>query len=63
MHGSDSHRGKNSDVEEAIGQDFLSVLKEFWQTVWQLSKGKLCFHTIYSGVGELLTSTESQVGE
>ncbi|XP_054643965.1 uncharacterized protein LOC129188028 [Dunckerocampus dactyliophorus] len=48
---------------EAMKHDFWSASKRFWQTVRRLRKGKQCpVHTVYSGDGGLLTSTEDIVG-
>nr|XP_057925644.1 craniofacial development protein 2-like [Doryrhamphus excisus] len=48
---------------EAMGHDFRSASKRFWQTIRRLRKGKQCpVHTVYSGDGDLLTSTEDVVG-
>uniref|UniRef100_A0A7N8YIA5 MCF.2 cell line derived transforming sequence a n=1 Tax=Mastacembelus armatus TaxID=205130 RepID=A0A7N8YIA5_9TELE len=46
------------EFSEAMDEDYRSVLRKFWQTVWRLRKRKRCFaNTVYSGGGELLTST------
>ena len=43
----------------AMGQDFLSAPKNFFQSVLRFRRGKRNpVHTLYSVGGELLTSTE-----
>ena len=43
---------------EAMEEDYRSVSKTFWQTIRRLRKGKQSStNTVYSGGGELLTST------
>uniref|UniRef100_A0A8C6NPK6 Reverse transcriptase domain-containing protein n=1 Tax=Nothobranchius furzeri TaxID=105023 RepID=A0A8C6NPK6_NOTFU len=44
-------------------KDYRSAPKRFWQTVRRLRRGRQQLaHTVYSGDGELLTSTEAIVG-
>nr|XP_054589525.1 RNA-directed DNA polymerase from mobile element jockey isoform X1 [Nothobranchius furzeri] len=48
---------------EAMEKDYRSAPKRFWQTVRRLRRGRQQLaHTVYSGDGELLTSTEAIVG-
>uniref|UniRef100_A0A3Q3T275 Reverse transcriptase domain-containing protein n=1 Tax=Mastacembelus armatus TaxID=205130 RepID=A0A3Q3T275_9TELE len=48
---------------EAMEKDYLSAPKKFWQTVRRLRRGKQCStNAVYSGSGELLTSTGDIVG-
>ncbi|KAL0203001.1 hypothetical protein M9458_001019, partial [Cirrhinus mrigala] len=48
---------------EAMEKDYRSALKRFWQTVRRLRRGKQCpTNTVYSGGGNLLTSTGDIVG-
>ena len=48
---------------EAMEEDYRSALKEFWQTIQCLKSGKQSsINTVYSGGGELLTSTGDIVG-
>ncbi|KAI3365242.1 hypothetical protein L3Q82_010334 [Scortum barcoo] len=50
------------EVGEAMEKDFRSALR-FWQTIRRLRRGRLQLaHTVYSGSGELLTSTGQIVG-
>ncbi|XP_076588427.1 uncharacterized protein LOC143321733 [Chaetodon auriga] len=43
---------------EAMEEDYRLASRKFWQTIWRLRKGKqLSVNTVYSGGGELLTST------
>ncbi|KAI3354809.1 hypothetical protein L3Q82_004540 [Scortum barcoo] len=49
---------------EAMEKDFQSAPRFFWQTVRRLRRGRRQLaHTVYSGGGELLTSTEQIVGQ
>uniref|UniRef100_A0A8C1ILG2 Reverse transcriptase domain-containing protein n=1 Tax=Cyprinus carpio TaxID=7962 RepID=A0A8C1ILG2_CYPCA len=44
-------------------KDYRLALKRFWQTLWHLRRGKQCpANTVYSGGGQLLTSTGDIVG-
>jgi len=44
-------------------EDYRSASKRFWQTVRRLRRGKqYSANTVFSGGGELLTSTEGVVG-
>ncbi|KAL1259177.1 hypothetical protein QQF64_009754 [Cirrhinus molitorella] len=46
------------EFRETMEEDYQSALKRFWQTVRHLKKRKQFFaNTVYSGSGELLTST------
>ncbi|GAA6067179.1 uncharacterized protein LOC106910031, partial [Tachysurus ichikawai] len=48
---------------EAMEKDYRSASKKFWQTVRCLRRGKQCpAHTVYSGSGNLLTSTGDILG-
>ena len=48
---------------EAMEEDYRSAPRRFWQTVRRLRGGRRQLaHTVYSGGGELLTSTEDIVG-
>ncbi|KAI2665653.1 Craniofacial development protein 2 [Labeo rohita] len=48
---------------EAMEKDCRSASKRFWQTVRRLRRGKQCpTNTVYSGSGNLLTSTGDIVG-
>ncbi len=48
---------------ETMEEDYWSASKRFWQTVLRLRKGKQYFtNTVYSGGGELLTSTGDVIG-
>ena len=48
---------------EAMEEDYRSASRKFWQTVRRLRRGKqFSTNTVYSGGGELLTSTEDVVG-
>uniref|UniRef100_A0A8C6L319 Reverse transcriptase domain-containing protein n=1 Tax=Nothobranchius furzeri TaxID=105023 RepID=A0A8C6L319_NOTFU len=48
---------------EAMEKDYRSAPKRFWQTVRRLRRGRQQLaHTVYSGDGELLTSTGAIVG-
>ncbi|KAL0153242.1 hypothetical protein M9458_051417, partial [Cirrhinus mrigala] len=48
---------------EAMEKDYRSASKRFWQTVRRLRRGKQCpANTVYSGGGNLLTSTGDIVG-
>ncbi|KAL0184942.1 hypothetical protein M9458_020638, partial [Cirrhinus mrigala] len=48
---------------EAMEKDYRSASKRFWQTVRRLRRGKQCpTNTVYSGSGNLLTSTGDIVG-
>ncbi|XP_054590120.1 uncharacterized protein [Nothobranchius furzeri] len=48
---------------EAMEKDYRSAPKRFWQTVRRLRRGRQQLaHTVYSGNGELLTSTGAMVG-
>ncbi|MDG2555341.1 reverse transcriptase domain-containing protein [Vibrio parahaemolyticus] len=48
---------------EAMEEDYRSAPKRFWQTVRRLGGGRRQLaHTVYSGGGELLTSTGDIVG-
>ncbi|KAL0200215.1 hypothetical protein M9458_003402, partial [Cirrhinus mrigala] len=51
------------EIGEAVEKDYRSALKRFWQTVRRLRRGKQCpANTVYSGGGNLLTSTGDIVG-
>uniref|UniRef100_A0A673CDI6 Reverse transcriptase domain-containing protein n=1 Tax=Sphaeramia orbicularis TaxID=375764 RepID=A0A673CDI6_9TELE len=44
-------------------EDYRSASRKFWQTIRRLRRGKQCAtNTVYSGSGELLTSTGDVVG-
>ena len=44
--------------EKAVEEDYRSASKKFWQTIRRLRKGnQSSTNTVYSGGGELLTST------
>ena len=44
-------------------KDYRSASKKFWQTIWRLRRGRQSStNTVYSGGGELLTSTGDIVG-
>ncbi|XP_023284603.1 receptor-type tyrosine-protein phosphatase F-like [Seriola lalandi dorsalis] len=48
---------------ETMEEDYCSAPKRFWQTIRRLRGGRRQLaHTVYSGGGELLTSTEDIVG-
>uniref|UniRef100_A0A673BTI1 Reverse transcriptase domain-containing protein n=1 Tax=Sphaeramia orbicularis TaxID=375764 RepID=A0A673BTI1_9TELE len=48
---------------EAMEEDYRSASRKFWQTIRRLRRGKQCAtNTVYSGSGELLTSTGDVVG-
>ena len=48
---------------EAMEEDYWSASKKFWQTIRRLRRGKQpSTNTVYSGGGELLTSTGDIVG-
>uniref|UniRef100_A0A671XNI3 Endonuclease/exonuclease/phosphatase domain-containing protein n=1 Tax=Sparus aurata TaxID=8175 RepID=A0A671XNI3_SPAAU len=48
---------------EAMEEDYRSASKKFWQTIRRLRRGKQSSaNTVYSGGGELLTSTGDIVG-
>ncbi|GAA6085164.1 receptor-type tyrosine-protein phosphatase F-like, partial [Tachysurus ichikawai] len=48
---------------EAMEKDYRLASKKFWQTVRRLRRGKQCpAHTVYSGSGNLLTSTGDILG-
>ena len=50
-------------LREAMKEDYRSVLKTFWRTIWHLRRGKQSStNIVYSGEGELLTSTGDIVG-
>ena len=41
-----------------MDKDYQLASKRFWQTIWRLRRGKQCpANTVYSGGGQLLTST------
>ena len=47
---------------EAMENDFRTASKKFWSTIRRLRRGKQCsVNTVYSGDGELLTSTRDVV--
>uniref|UniRef100_A0A672ZD16 Reverse transcriptase domain-containing protein n=1 Tax=Sphaeramia orbicularis TaxID=375764 RepID=A0A672ZD16_9TELE len=49
---------------EAMEEDYWSASRKFWQTIRRLRKGKQCAtNTVFSGSGELLTSTGDVVGQ
>ena len=49
---------------EAIEEDYRPASKKFWQTIWHLRRGKQSStNTVYSGGGELLTSTGDIIGQ
>uniref|UniRef100_A0A8C6MDN2 Endonuclease/exonuclease/phosphatase domain-containing protein n=1 Tax=Nothobranchius furzeri TaxID=105023 RepID=A0A8C6MDN2_NOTFU len=49
---------------EAMEKDYRSAPKRFWQTVRRLRRGRQQLaHTVYTGDGELLTSTGAIVGQ
>lgn len=51
------------EFSEATEEDYRSAPKRFWQTIWRLRGGRRQLaHTVYSGGGELLTSTGDIVG-
>ncbi|XDV11655.1 hypothetical protein PO909_000531 [Leuciscus waleckii] len=48
---------------ESMEKDYRLASKEFWQTVWRLRRGNQCpTNAVYSGGGQLLTSTGDVVG-